>query len=280
MHKFNAVTAAFMAAVSFSVILPANAQVEVVDLDVPSTRFPSDQNANGVNSNDGGYSPRTAKPSPASMTEFYFQLQTLQQEVQTLRGLVEEQSYQLKKLKQQRLDDYLDLDRRVSGLSQATSGSFAKPAASGSSNTGTPNTASQPSSAAPAQSSGGSAEDELSLYRSGIDAVLKQRDYDKGIESFDAYLRDYPSGVYAANAKYWLGQVYLQREDLDSAQQWFNTLVQEHPNHQKTPEAKFKLAKVLFLQGDLDEAQTQLQAVVSSGSSAAKLAQDFLDKNY
>lgn len=274
MHKFNALTAAFMAAVSFSVITPVYAQVEVVDLDVPSTRFPGDQNANSVNPSDGGYAPRAAKPTPASMTEFYFQLQTLQQEVQTLRGIVEEQSYQLKKLKQQRLDDYLDLDRRVSGLTQAASnGSIVKPLSSKPTQTTTP---------VPAQetASEGEAENELALYRAGIDAVLKQRDYDKGIESFDNYLRDFPTGVYAANAKYWLGQVYLQRDDLANAHKWFDVLVREHPSHQKTPEAKFKLAKVLFLQGDLDEAKTQLEAVVSSGSSAAKLAQDFLEKNY
>ena len=274
MHKFNALTAAFMAAVSFSVIAPVYAQVEVVDLEVPSTRFPGDQNVNSVNPNDGGYTPRAAKPTPASMTEFYFQLQTLQQEVQTLRGIVEEQSYQLKKLKQQRLDDYLDLDRRVSGLTQAASnGSIVKPLSS---------RPSEPVISIPAQNTvvQGEAENELALYRAGIDAVLKQRDYDKGIESFDAYLRDFPTGVYAANAKYWLGQVYLQRDDLDNAHQWFDVLVREHPSHQKTPEAKFKLAKVLFLQGDLDEAKKQLTAVVSSGSSAAKLAQDFLEKNY
>ena len=273
MHKFNALTAAFMAAVSFSAIAPVYAQVEVVDLDVPSTRFPGDQSANSVNPSDGGYAPRAAKPTPASMTEFYFQLQTLQQEVQTLRGLVEEQSYQLKKLKQQRLDDYLDLDRRVSGLTQAASnGSIIKPLSA----RPTQATTSMPQSV----SSEGEPEDELALYRAGIDAVLKQRDYDKGIESFETYLRDFPAGVYAANAKYWLGQVYLQRDDLDNAHKWFDALVQEHPNHQKTSEAKFKLAKVLFLQGDLDEAKQQLKAVVSSGSSAAKLAQDFLEKNY
>ncbi|HEY7773254.1 MAG TPA: tol-pal system protein YbgF, partial [Marinagarivorans sp.] len=126
----------------------------------------------------------------------------------------------------------------------------------------------------------GSAEDELILYRTGIDAVLKQRDYDQGIVSFGRYLEQYPNGVYAANAKYWLGQVYLQREELDSAKNWFSELVNEYPNHQKTAEAKFKLAKVLYMQGETEKAKQQLQSVAASGSSAAKLAQAFLDKNY
>lgn len=45
-------------------------------------------------------------------------MQLLQQEVLQLRGMVEEQAHELKRLKQQRLDDYLDLDRRLSKVGQ------------------------------------------------------------------------------------------------------------------------------------------------------------------
>lgn len=272
MIKYRAFTAAALAAVLFSGSNSVLAQVEVVDLQVDSTR-----------QNSGVISPsRTAKPDPVSMTEFYFQLQALQEEVQALRGIVEEQSYQLKKLKQQRLDDYLDLDRRVSALTLGAGAQAEKPSApvlgadrdlgASEDNNESFNTA--------VEYSQDDAEKELALYRAGIDAVLKQRDYGLGVEKFTQYLNDYASGIYAPNAKYWLGQVYMQQSELENAQRWFNDLVTSHPAHQKTPEAQFKLGKVLHLMGKEAEAKVQLEVVAKSGTSAAKLARDYLTKYF
>ncbi|MGB2466418.1 MAG: YbgF trimerization domain-containing protein, partial [Porticoccaceae bacterium] len=44
----------------------------------------------------------------------YYQMQVLQEEVQMLRGMVEELNYELQQLKQRQMDDYLDIDRRLS----------------------------------------------------------------------------------------------------------------------------------------------------------------------
>lgn len=280
MLKYKTPTAATLAAVFFLLCsthaLSVSAQVEVVELEIPSTRELQNSDQQSVSEPAAQYTPRAAKPSPASMTDFYFQLQTLQQEVQELRGLVEEQNFQLKKLKQQRLDDYLDLDRRVSSLSQA--GPSVPTLRVPSTSNGIASNVID-SNAVPEQPAL-NPQEELTLYRSGIDAVLKQRDYDLGLKQFDAYLKAYPVGIYAANAKYWMGQVYLQREDLENSALWFRDLINNHPAHQKTPEAQFKLGKILHLQGDLTNAQKQLKAVVASGSSAAKLAQDYLNKHF
>lgn len=285
MLKYKTPTAATLAAVFFLLCsthaLSVSAQVEVVELEIPSTRELQNSDQQSVSEPAAQYTPRAAKPSPASMTDFYFQLQTLQQEVQELRGLVEEQNFQLKKLKQQRLDDYLDLDRRVSSLNQA--GPSVPTARVPSTSNGIASNVIDSnviaSSTVPEQAAL-NPQEELTLYRSGIDAVLKQRDYDLGLKQFDAYLKAYPVGIYAANAKYWMGQVYLQREDLENSALWFRDLINYHPAHQKTPEAQFKLGKILHLQGDLTNAQKQLKAVVASGSSAAKLAQDYLNKHF
>ena len=65
--------------------------------------------------NDPG---RRAEGSNASMqAELYRQLQQLRQEVMSLRGTVEQQGHQLRQLKQQSLDRYLDVDRRLSAMS-------------------------------------------------------------------------------------------------------------------------------------------------------------------
>lgn len=48
----------------------------------------------------------------------YSQIQAMQEEIQQLRGLVEQQANDIKKLKAQREEDYMDLDRRLSALSK------------------------------------------------------------------------------------------------------------------------------------------------------------------
>ncbi|HEY6528750.1 MAG TPA: tetratricopeptide repeat protein [Cellvibrionaceae bacterium] len=48
----------------------------------------------------------------------YSQIQAMQEEIQQLRGLVEQQANDIKRLKSQREEDYMDLDRRVSALSK------------------------------------------------------------------------------------------------------------------------------------------------------------------
>jgi len=203
-------------------------------------------------------------------SELYYQLQLLQQEVQELRGLVEQQSFELRQLKQQRMDDYLDLDRRLSQV----------PSGSGGNSTTTTSSASHtqdPAEIAPLDTA---QADELAAYRNAIDLILKQKDFDGGAVALEKYLHDFPSGHYAANALYWLGQIYLQKNDSNQSQKWFKQMIDKYPTHQKTPEAKFKLAKLYHAHGDIAQARKLLDEVVKSGSPAAGLAKEFLQQNF
>lgn len=221
----------------------------------------------------GGKSTIQNRPAAAvdsgAQSELYYQLQLLQQEVQELRGLVEQQSFELRQLKQQRMDDYLDLDRR---LSQA-SGSSGVNAGAASSVSPQHN----PTEIAPPDTA---QADELAAYRGAIDMILKQKDFDGGAVALQKYLQDFPSGHYTANALYWLGQIYLQKNDVSQSQKWFKQMIDNYPTHQKTPEAKLKLAKIYHTQGDMAQARKLLEEVASSGSPAATLAKEFLQQNF
>lgn len=48
----------------------------------------------------------------------YAQIQAMQEEIQQLRGMVEQQANDIKRLKTQREEDYMDLDRRLGALSK------------------------------------------------------------------------------------------------------------------------------------------------------------------
>lgn len=260
-------TAATLWVAAFSV----SAQVEVVDRPITNTNKAQQSSAPANNSN-------------ANVAELYYQFQVLQQEVQQLRGLVEEQNHQIKKLKQQRLDDYLDLDRRLSSLGSGST------APAGASAGGSPVAGGAPSGngvaqtgAAPVVRTPATAEDaaaELASYKKAINLLLKEQKHDEAIAALEKHLDQYPSGRYAGNAQYWLGEIYLVKNDLASAASWFEKLLADSPAHSKVPDAQFKLGKVYHMQGNNAAAKAMLEKVAATSSNAAQLAKDYLAKNF
>ena len=60
-----------------------------------------------------GNQPVAPQPEPEPLDDFS-KMQVLENEVMQLRGLVEELSNEVRQLKQRQMDDYIDLDRRIS----------------------------------------------------------------------------------------------------------------------------------------------------------------------
>lgn len=219
----------------------------------------------------GTSSQPAAQPASDSVAEMYYQMQVLQQEVLQLRGMVEEQAFEIKKLKQQRLDDYVDLDRRIS---QVGSGGGASASAANTSAAPSPATSSSNTS-----STAAAKPNEMKHYRSAMNLVLKKQDYDGAITSLEEHLRLYPNGRFSANAQYWLGEVYIQKGDLNASRDAFKKLLLNYPDHAKVPDAEYKLGVVYHKLGDMGMAKTMLNKVASTDASAAKLARDYLKAN-
>jgi len=197
--------------------------------------------------------------------ELFYQFQALQQEVLELRGLVEEQAHEIQRLKQQRMDDYLDLDRRIGELSRSGGGN--------------------PGAGLPGSGSSGESGEtgdrvsETQMYRDAYQ-LLRDREIEQSIEAFNAYLEAYPQGNFAGNSHYWLGEIYLLNEDLDAAQEWFEKLLREFPDDRKRADAQYKLGRVYHQQGDEQRARQLLQDVASGTSDAARLARQYLQDNF
>ncbi len=250
---------------------PALAQVEVVESNNRLLGPSANSASSGRSSADASAAnsaavarpqPQPLSSQPSIQSQLYFQLQTLQQEVLELRGLVEEQAHELQRLKQQRLDDYLDLDRRLNALGsgqQAAKGETDK-------------------RREPSVARGGREPDEIQRYRSAIDLVLRDKDYEQAITAFNQYLRDFPQGRYAANSQYWLGEIFLLQGELEKAREWFGRLLAEHEQHDKVPDARYKLGTVYHQLGDGAKARELLTQVAEGDSNAARLATDYLAK--
>lgn len=228
-------------------------------------------------------------PPPVNSPNAAYQIQQLQQEISELRGLLEEQGFQLKRLKQQRLDDYLDLDKRLSEItnsnsvvnSQVPSNRTAnnQNSAANQSSTTSGNTVTGLSGSLPISSVDDSAEGKK-LYRKAIDQLLSKQDYKGAQKSFAQYLDKYPSGVYVPNVYYWQGQIYLTESKKTEAEKAFTNLISQYKDHQKTPDAKYKLATIYFDQGKKAEAKKLLNEVVASDTDASRLAKSFLANQY
>lgn len=230
----------------------------------------------------------------SAVGDLLLQLQALQQEMMELRGIVEEQNHQIQTLKQQSLDRYNDLDKRI-GQPHASITS-AVPAASApidASATPVAPEAHTPAvvaptpvpAASPTPSTMETAKpEEYEAYQIAY-AKLKGQDFNGAIKGFNAFLAQYPNSSLAANSYYWLGKAHLlvQPQDLNKAQVAF-TKVGEYPQSNKVPDALYELGKVYFLKGDKPRAKTLLQQVIdnygASGSNAPQLAKQFLDQNF
>ncbi len=208
--------------------------------------------------------------------ELFYQFQTLQQEVMMLRGLVEEQAFEIKRIKQQRLDDYLDLDRRVS----AFAGGNVKPIPPAST---TPVLSSNQPSIKSYQplitNQANNPADESALYSTAYE-LLKQRQIDASIKGFKDHLAQFPNGGFTGNSYYWLGEIYLLKNDLPEAEHWFGDLLRQYPESRKVPDAQFKLGKVYHLQGQSDRALELLNIVVASNSDVSRLAKQYIADNF
>jgi tol-pal system protein YbgF len=213
-------------------------------------------------------------PLPASVeSDVYSQIRALEEEIALLRGLIEEQAYEIKQLKQLQLDNYMDLDRRLSSA-RATPSSISPPV--------------EPAASSPVSSSAvpdmpvieeGPPASEDDLYNAAYD-LLNERQHDSAATAFQSYLKHYPTGKYASNCYYWLGKIAMSKTDYPQAKTWFSELIAKFPDSAKVSAAKFDVGRVYFYMGDKVTAKTILTEVASSNSDASGLAQRFISENF
>lgn len=267
-----AVAAAFMAAAS-----PVLAQAPVVDL-----------SGSGSLNQGNATPPPPSYPQLASRTEAsagrlqanpqaeaYYQMQVLQQEVQELRGAVEELKHEVKRLRQQRTEDYMDLDRRISKLTGGTPASDTPDSGdAGSATPGTQQPAANGSDSAPVAS-----ESERDRYQASF-GLARSGDYAGASKAFKSLLDDYPNGQYAPNANYWLGEIALVQGNVEEARTWFVALLDGYPNSSKVWDGRYKLGTVYHQLGDDAKAKELLEQVAASDARASGLAKQYLQENF
>jgi len=223
----------------------------------------------------GAYAGGGASAPVSAQGELFNQLQQMQDQISRQQGVIEVLQNDISRMKQESLERYQELDRRI-GTGTAPAAAAPDNSATGGATAG--NTAAPASQAAASSEPGDPAKEKL-YYDAAFD-LIKAKDFDKASQAFAAFLRKYPNSQYAGNAQYWLGEVSLAKGDLQGAGQAFAKVSQLYPKHPKVPDSLYKLADVERRLGHTDKVKGILQQVVAQypGTSAAQLAQRDLQR--
>ncbi|MEJ8864055.1 tol-pal system protein YbgF [Pseudomonas jessenii] len=255
------------------------AAVPVVDNDSGYNNSGSSYPPAGYGTN-GAYAGGGVSAPVSAQGELFNQLQSMQQQIERQQGAIEVLQNDVARMKQENLERYQDLDRRI-GTGVAPAATPENSSAGGDLNV--PGAAAGAGAAAaqtPAAGSEPADPAKEKLYYDAAFDLIKAKDFDKASQAFAAFLRKYPNSQYAGNAQYWLGEVNLAKGDLQGAGQAFAKVSQLYPKHAKVPDSLYKLADVERRLGHTDRVKGILQQVVSQypGTSAAQLAQRDLQK--
>ncbi|MEO8964755.1 MAG: tol-pal system protein YbgF [Gammaproteobacteria bacterium] len=114
---------------------------------------------------------------------------------------------------------------------------------------------------------------ELEIYQTAYD-LIKAKKYDQAIGALQGMLQKYPSGQFAANAHYWLGELYGLQGKNDQAAVEFANIVKSYPDSPKVSDAHVKLGMIYAAQFKWSEAKNTFKKVISRypGSTSARLA--------
>ncbi len=214
-----------------------------------------------------------------SLLEMLERLDTLQQEVQLLRGRVEEQQHALSGLKERQRELYLDIDRRMSRIEREGGASAPAVNSGGTVNSSLPLTASPvapkvANSGPPAAPANGQAriQQEREAYQQAFD-MLRELRYAQATEAFRKFIKQYPDGRYAHIAQYWLGEAGYAQRDFRQAIADYNALLVNHPNSPKLAEAMLKIGYSHYELKEADQARSVLQQLVQQYPDSTEAGQ-------
>lgn len=221
---------------------------------------------------DGRGQPAIATSSSSNLLGMYKRLEQLQNDVQQMRGQLEEQSHLINSLKQRQRDLYLDTDRRIQQLEtpvikpNSQSVSTVKPPASGAE---TPKTAINT----------GTLDSGKVAYDKAF-AGLRAGKYQQAINDFSAFVKNYPASVYLANAYYWLAEASYVNRDFTRALDEFNKVLSQFPQHAKAKDALLKIGFIQYENKQWKQARQSLQQVTDKypGTTVASLAAKRLER--
>ena len=216
------------------------------------------------------------------------QNQQLRAELQALRGLVEEQGFEIRKMQRDSLNRYTNVDDRLSGLElgEGLNTLIDNP---GGANRTESSESEEPLFTTPNQNTNNNRLNELiptpeetgiasdlsrssrgtlrpavlseqQLYQMAYDSVINSN-FERSIAEFDQYMNIYPEGRFVANAHYWKGQAYLYLNRYSEAKDSYEVILNEFEDSAKLPDAMYGLGLSYQGLGNISQARQLLNEI-------------------
>ncbi|MFB4340129.1 cell division protein CpoB [Pantoea sp. CS_6] len=207
------------------------------------------------------------------MQQLQQQMSDNQRDIDSLRGEIQQNTYQLNQVIERQKQIYQQLDslssNNSSNASQPAAGAGDN-AAAGAATAGNDAGAAAAGSSAPVQSG-----DANSDYNAAVALILEKKQYDQAITALQAWVKRYPDSTYQPNANYWLGQLFYNKGKKDDAAYYYATVVKQYPKSPKAAEALFKVGVIMQEKNDTAKAKAVYQQVIKlyPNTESAKQAQ-------
>lgn len=214
----------------------------------------------------------------SNLNPLLVQMDDLQQQLQQLQGKIETQQHLLKGLEDQLRNQYLAIEKRLAPhasnsatysekpVNYATANKIADPMT-------TSKTVIKTKPVSPIPNSAPSAAAERA-YQAAFQ-LLKGKQYNEAIVSFDEFIKKYPSDLNVANANYFLGQLYLLQGQPEQSIDNFKRFTTRYSQDGRVPDAMLQLGLAYFAKGDKESAIDTFEKIIQQypDSKAAQSAQ-------
>ena len=154
-----------------------------------------------------------------SLDLIYQKISDLEQEIATLRNLIEENTYLIERYQELQQQRYLDLDKRLHNLLSEEKEDLATEYLNGQQLNTT---------------------EEIDLYKGALELFEASR-YAEALESFRELIISYPEGAYSADAYFWSGELYLVQQLFEDAREHYLVVVEKFIDHPRVADSLFKL---------------------------------------
>jgi len=154
-----------------------------------------------------------------SLDLIYQKISDLEEEIATLRNLIEENTYLIERYQELQQQRYLDLDKRLHNLLSEEKEDLATEYLNGQQYNST---------------------EEIDLYKGALELFEASR-YAEALESFRELIISYPEGAYSADAYFWSGELYLVQQLFEDAREHYLVVVEKFIDHPRVADSLFKL---------------------------------------
>ena len=192
-----------------------------------------------------------------SLDLIYQKISDLEQEIATLRNLIEENTYLIERYQELQQQRYLDLDKRLHNLLSEEKEDLATEYLNGQQYNST---------------------EEIDLYKGALELFEASR-YAEALESFRELIISYPEGTYSADAYFWSGELYLVQQLFEDAREHYLVVVEKFNDHPRVADSLFKLGVLERALMNDQIANSYLSKVISEfpDTGAAELAKKSLE---